>query len=124
MYHEVVACPTESNMATHLELNTPLAPPLQLRRFSVEQYHQLGELGVLTSEDKVELLEGWIVEKRNQRPIHGFIVRLLHEFFLRELPVGWCQRVLDYQRRQQKHRTIFVRHGATGRSTRSITLSC
>ncbi|UUO06717.1 Uma2 family endonuclease [Blastopirellula sp. J2-11] len=79
-------------MASQLELNTPVAPPLPLRRFSVEQYHQLGEIGVLTPEDRVELLEGWIVEKMNQRPIHGFFVRLLNEFFLRELPEGWlCQ---------------------------------
>jgi len=79
-------------MASQLELNTPVAPPLPLRRFSVEQYHQLGEMGVLTPEDRVELLEGWIVEKMNQRPIHGFIVRILNEFFLRELPEGWlCQ---------------------------------
>src|SRR5690554_4967081 len=79
-------------MTSQLELNTAVAPPLPLRRFSVEQYHQLGEMGVLTSEDRVELLEGWIVEKMNQRPIHGFIVRILNEFFLRELPEGWlCQ---------------------------------
>jgi len=79
-------------MAPQLELNTPVAPPLPLRRFSVEQYHQLGEMGVLTPEDRVELLEGWIVEKMNQRPIHGFMVRILNEFFLRELPEGWlCQ---------------------------------
>ena len=79
-------------MASHLEFNTPVAPPLPLRKFSVEQYHRLGEMGVLTPEDRVELLEGWIVEKMNQRPIHGFIVRVLNEFFLRELPKGWlCQ---------------------------------
>ncbi|EAQ80722.1 Uma2 family endonuclease [Blastopirellula marina] len=79
-------------MASQLELNTSVAPPLPLRRFSVEQYHQLGEIGVLTPEDRVELLEGWIVEKMNQRPIHGFVVRLLNEFFLRELPEGClCQ---------------------------------
>lgn len=79
-------------MASAISFNDLLAPPLPLRRFSVEQYHQLGQLGVLTPEDKVELLEGWIIEKMNQRPIHGFIVRLLNEFFLRELPTGWiCQ---------------------------------
>lgn len=79
-------------MATDLELNFPLAPPWPLRRFSVEQYHQMGELGLLTPEDNVELIEGWIVEKMNQRPIHGFIVRLLSELFMRDLPPGWlCQ---------------------------------
>ncbi|GAB5403568.1 MAG: hypothetical protein Aurels2KO_17990 [Aureliella sp.] len=75
-------------MATDLDLNLPTAPPLPLRRFSVEQYHQLGELGVLTPEDNVELLEGWIVEKMNQRPIHGFIVGVLTEFFQSVLPNG------------------------------------
>ncbi len=75
-------------MSTDLNLNSPLAPPLQLRRFSVEQYHQLGELGVLSPEDNVELLEGWIVEKMNQRPIHGFIVGLLTEFLQSQLPEG------------------------------------
>ncbi|MDZ4852852.1 MAG: Uma2 family endonuclease [Pirellulaceae bacterium] len=79
-------------MAAHLELNTPLAPPLELRRFSVEQYHQLGEMGVLTSDDNVELLEGWIVKKMNQRPIHGFIVGLLTELFQNQLPPGFSVR--------------------------------
>ena len=52
----------------------------------------MGDLGLLTPEDRVELLEGWIVRKMNQRPVHGFIIRLLNEFFMRELPDGWiCQ---------------------------------
>ncbi len=79
-------------MATELQLNSPLAPPLRIRRFSVEQYHQLGELGVLTPEDNVELLEGWIVEKMNQRPIHGFIVGLLNELFQSTVPDSHCVR--------------------------------
>ncbi len=36
-------------MATALELNTAIAPPLQLHRFSVEQYHRLGEMGTLVT---------------------------------------------------------------------------
>lgn len=63
-------------MTTQLELNSSLAPPLPLRRFSVAQYRQLGELGVLTPEDHVELLEGWIVEKMNQRPRRGYVVNI------------------------------------------------
>ncbi len=79
-------------MASQLQFNSSVAPPLPLRRFSVEQYHQLGELGVLTPDDRVELLEGWIVEKMNQRPIHGFIVGLLAEFFQAQLPLGMSLR--------------------------------
>ncbi len=88
-------------MTIKFHLNTTLAPPLPLRKFSVEEYHQLGELGVLTSEDGVELLEGWIVKKMNKRPIHGYLVRLLSEHFMRQLPPGWlcqCQLPISTQR--------------------------
>lgn len=79
-------------MATAISLDSSTAPPLPLHRFSVEQYHRLGELGVLSAEDRVELLEGWIVQKMNQRPIHGFTVRWLHEWLQRQLESGWlCQ---------------------------------
>ncbi len=79
-------------MSNQLNLLGPVAPPLPLRKFTVEQYHRLGELGVLTPEDNVELLEGWIIEKINQRPIHGFLVRLLNDLFVNALPCGWiCQ---------------------------------
>lgn len=79
-------------MSNRVDLFGEFAPPLHLRRFTVQQYRQLGELGVLTPDDNVELLEGWIVEKMNQRPILGFLVRLLNDLFMRELPEGWiCQ---------------------------------
>ncbi len=79
-------------MASAISLDDPLAPPLPIHRFTVEQYQRLGDLGILTPDDRVELLEGWIVRKMNQRPIHGYIVRLLNELFMRDLPAGWiCQ---------------------------------
>lgn len=34
------------------------APPWPVRRFTVEEYHRLGELGILAPEVGVELLEG------------------------------------------------------------------
>ncbi|TWT93714.1 Uma2 family endonuclease [Neorhodopirellula pilleata] len=67
-------------MSTATSFASELAMPLPIHRFSVQQYHQLGELGVLKPEDRVELLEGWIVEKMNQRPIHGFAVRYLDQW--------------------------------------------
>ncbi len=88
-------------MATQFDFGSLLAPPLPLRRFSVAQYRRLGELGMLTPEDKVELLEGWIVEKMNQRPVHGFLVGLLSEWFQSRLPGGYilrCQLPITTQR--------------------------
>ena len=56
---------------TDSEWGSAIAPPWPLRRFTVAQYEQLGQLGILTPEDHVELLEGWIVEKTNHGPMHG-----------------------------------------------------
>jgi Uma2 family endonuclease len=79
-------------MSSANSLEDPLAPPLSIHRFTIEQYHQMGEAGVLTAEDRVELLEGLIVEKMNQRPIHGFIVGVLNEWLQQKLPPGWIVR--------------------------------
>ena len=53
------------------------APSWPVRKFTVDEYHRLGELGVLGPEESVELLDGWIVENRNHRPAHGYVVGLL-----------------------------------------------
>ena len=58
-------------MTTAISFATNETPPLPIHRFTVEQYHRLGDLGVLTPEDRVELLEGWIVRKMYQKPRHG-----------------------------------------------------
>jgi len=44
-------------MSSAIILNSEFAPPLPIRKFTVAEYHQLGELGVLTPDDRVELLE-------------------------------------------------------------------
>jgi hypothetical protein len=42
------------------------APTLPLYRFSVEQYLTMIENGVLSSDDRVELIDGWIGSKKDQ----------------------------------------------------------
>jgi hypothetical protein len=69
-------------------------PPWPVRRFTVKEYRQLGECGVLSPEDRVELLDGWIVPKMNQRPAHRYAVGILNEWLQRNLPegfIGLCQ---------------------------------
>ena len=79
-------------MSSVIILNSEFAPPLPIRRFTIEQYHQLGVSGVLTPDDRVELLEGWIVEKMNHGPAHGFVVRFLSNWLQSHAPSGWiCQ---------------------------------
>ncbi|MCA9710755.1 MAG: hypothetical protein KDK70_33245 [Myxococcales bacterium] len=45
-------------------------PPLPVRRFTVEEYRKLGEVGILAEDERVELLEGWIVPKMVHDPPH------------------------------------------------------
>ena len=101
-------------MATQLEFSSPLAPPLPLLRFSVAQYHMLGDLGVLTPEDKVELLEGWIVENRNQRSVHGYFVGMLSEWFQNRVPEGYivrCQLPITTERSEPEPDIAIVSGG-------------
>lgn len=79
-------------MTTQLDFFSHFPPHLPLRRFAIEQYDRLGEVGILTPDDRVELLEGWIVEKLNQRPIHGYVVGLLAEWFQQRVPLGFIVR--------------------------------
>ncbi|MCC7335379.1 MAG: Uma2 family endonuclease [Pirellulaceae bacterium] len=81
-------------MSAAITFTSETPPPFPMHRFTVAEYRQLGELGVLAPEDRVELLEGWIVEKMNHRPAHGYAVRYLNNWLVRVLPVGWlaqCQ---------------------------------
>jgi hypothetical protein len=75
-------------------------PPGPVHRFTVEQYHQLADLGILGPEDRVELLEGWIVEKMNHRPAHGYVVGLLTQRLFANLPEGWIVNLVENQLEQ------------------------
>lgn len=54
---------------------------------SVETYHRLGEMGVL-SED-VELLRGLVVAKMPKSPLHEYVAQMLMMLLLRLLPPGF-----------------------------------
>jgi Uma2 family endonuclease len=64
----------------------------RLYRFSVEQYQRMSEAGVLTARDRVELLEGWIVEKMTQNPPHAAALDCAQEVLRPLLPPGWYLR--------------------------------
>src|SRR5687768_3507367 len=63
-------------------------------RFSVARYQRMIESGILTSEDKVELLENWVVLKMPKNPPHDGTILRIDKRLRRQLPVGWdlqCQ---------------------------------
>ena len=53
-----------------------IVPTDVIWRFSVEQYHAMIQAGILTEDDPVELLEGWLVTKMSKNPRN--IVSLLN----------------------------------------------
>jgi hypothetical protein len=57
----------------------PAVPPFPIYRFTVEQYHKLAEIGVLTENDRVELIHGWLVAKMTINPPHNYAVTALME---------------------------------------------
>lgn len=55
----------------------PAYPPLPVRRFTVDEYHQLIQAGILKTSERVELIRGWIVPKMPTNPTHASVVRRL-----------------------------------------------
>lgn len=52
-----------------------------MHRLSVEQYHRLVASGILREDERVELLDGWLVEKMPQNPPHsGTVHEIAHRF--------------------------------------------
>lgn len=72
----------------------PVAPLLgSLRRFSVDEYHRMIESEILTDEDKVELLNGYVVLKMPKNPPHESSINAFTELFPKLSVNGWTLRV-------------------------------
>jgi Uma2 family endonuclease len=69
--------------------------PLTLVRWTLEQYHEMIEKGLLSEDNRTELLEGWIVEKMGTNPPHSLSVGLASDALLPLLPVGWFLKIQD-----------------------------
>ena len=59
----------------------------QSHRLSVESYHHLGDIGLLSTD--VELLDGYIIKKMPKSPLHRLIVRRLFDLLIALLPAGF-----------------------------------
>jgi Uma2 family endonuclease len=77
---------------------TPLTLPLQglqagFRRFTVPEYHNLIRMGVLTEDDNLELIEGYLVHKMSRNPPHDGTILRINNRLVRLLPAGWQVRI-------------------------------
>src|SRR2546421_5117652 len=80
-------------------MSTATAPPATyqtfaaMNRFSVNRYQRMIEHGVLTPDDKVELLENYVVLKMPKNPPHEGTIDLVKAALAQLLPMDWLLRV-------------------------------
>jgi len=68
-------------------------PPFPVRRFTVEEYFELGRMDFFGDDDKVELLQGYIVPKMVKYPPHERVLYRLVQFLQTIVPPGWFIRL-------------------------------
>lgn len=82
-----------------------MAVTLRRRRFTLDEYHRMGETGILGGDDHVELIEGEIVEMSPIGSRHAATVARIHHLFSRRLgdrAVVWVQNPLLLVRHQSE----------------------
>lgn len=78
---------SHSELLDHFEM-----PPFPVRRWTVSEYRHLSEAGILDEEDRVELLDGWIVPKMTHNPPHDWMVSKLTRILMNAAGSNWIVR--------------------------------
>ncbi len=76
----------------------PIWLPLQaqmagLYRFSVAQYHKLIDMDILTEDDNLKLLDGYLAHKMSRNPPHDAAIQKILKRLFRILPPDWDLRI-------------------------------
>lgn len=91
--------PTAAPVPAPVPVAAPSAVPVTYRadpsvyRFSVAQYQRMIDAGVLTADDRAELLEGYVVYKMPRNPPHDGTIQFISSTLRRVIPTGWDLRV-------------------------------
>jgi Uma2 family endonuclease len=80
-------------MAIAIQSTPPPRPAADLHRITVDQYHRMIASGVLTKEDRCELIHGLLVEKPRINPHHAVVVSRLTRWFVTALGAAFVVRV-------------------------------
>ena len=78
-----------SDQTTYAPAASPAVPDCRIWRLSVAQYHDMIRAGILTDNDPVELLEGWLVPKMMKNPPHAAVTELVRDTLHSVVPPGW-----------------------------------
>jgi len=71
----------------------PPIPPPSAHQFTVDEHHRMIQTGILDETDRVELLEGYVVDKMPHNPSHDGSIQLAQETLAPRIPAGWCMRI-------------------------------
>ena len=84
-----------------MSTSTPASPHVPgfisqatFHRLSVDQYHQMIQQGILTEDDPVELLEGYLVTKTPRSPEHDFALSAISSRLYRLVPATFTVRAM------------------------------
>jgi len=84
------------NPPTPSSIHVPPAVPNDfIWRLTTDQYHEMIRAGILTEDDPIELLEGWLVTKMPKIPRHALATGLVSQALEGKVPSGWYVRVQD-----------------------------
>jgi Uma2 family endonuclease len=68
---------------------SPSIPTEMLWRLSVAKYHEMIRAGILTTEDRLELVHGYLVQKMTKKPPHTLSTELTRDALVALLPVNF-----------------------------------
>jgi Uma2 family endonuclease len=68
------------------------SPPSEPYRFTVDQYERMAETGILTEDDRVELINGIVVTKIAKGPGHVWASKSVEDLLGALLGTAWCVR--------------------------------
>jgi Uma2 family endonuclease len=66
--------------------------PLPVRRFTIQQFRQMIRTGILSEDEPVELVEGWILRKMPHNPPHDSAIFKTQKRLWKILPPDWLCR--------------------------------
>jgi Uma2 family endonuclease len=70
-----------------------LIPITRLKRFTAAEYNRLTEVGVFGPDDRMELLEGYLVKKMPHNEPHATVISLIQELIVALLYAPWKLRI-------------------------------
>ena len=80
---------TDVTQTASLAKGWAAVPSEQIFQLSIDQYHQMIRAGILTDDDPIELLDGWLVYKMPKNRQHTIATRRTRDVIERLLPPGW-----------------------------------